>query len=245
MRTQKIVTMANIYQYEAPAFGYGYETRYIYKMVSEDGTVYVWKTTSLMYTKAETDNRSDACEYDSVNDKWYKYFPVNKGDIIKATFTEKGESEYNGERQMLVNRVKIDERISKAKSAEEIAAEKKAAKEAQRKAQLDTMSYGDFIWRMPYKQYKDHYSDCETVIDSFERDKVNGATIEVIIREGRLKASGVRGHHYRGFCFKNEEGFTLTYRAINVENAIKRIKKEYPGKQWMLEEVFDYCNNRF
>lgn len=35
------VTMSNIYQYSAPAYGYGYETRYIYTMQGEDGTVYV------------------------------------------------------------------------------------------------------------------------------------------------------------------------------------------------------------
>lgn len=40
-RIQAEVTMMNIYKYEAPAYGYGTETRYIYTMQDEAGTVYV------------------------------------------------------------------------------------------------------------------------------------------------------------------------------------------------------------
>lgn len=229
MRTQKTVTMENIYEYRAPAFGYGYETRYIYKMVAEDGTVYVWKTTSFLSIKVESE-KGDAVEYDSRKDKWYKYLPVNSGDVLKVSFTEKGESEYNGEKQTVVNRVKIEERLVKGKTLEEIEAEKKAKKEAEKVAQLDTIKEGDIIMRMPYKQFKEHYSDCETVVDSFER--ANGkAYIEIIVRSGRLVPSGVRGETFKYYriCFNlNGKEAVTSYKAVCEENALSRCKKEFP-----------------
>ena len=84
---------------------------------------------------------------------------------------------------------------------------------------------------MPYKQYKEHYSDCETVIDSFETHRDRPATIKVIIREGRLKASGVRGQHFYWFVFEITEGdekFESSYYAVSEKNAEKRCIKEFP-----------------
>ena len=49
------------------------------------------------------------------------------------------------------------------------------------------------IIRMKYKAYKEHYSDCETVYDSYDK---GNKSIEVIIPEGRMKNSGVRGKKF-------------------------------------------------
>lgn len=101
----------------------------------------------------------------------------------------------------------------------------------------DRLSGEDFIWRMPYKQYKEHYSDCETVAGSFERREFRPCTIEIIVREGRLKASGVRGEHYSGYRLENENGEQVVYRAVKEENAIRRAEKEFGG-HWEVYKIY-------
>ena len=222
------VTMQGIYSYEAPSYaGYGMDTHYIYNMVDEDGVVYVWKTTTFMgmYVEAE-----DGHFY--MRGRNYNFEPINKGDVIGIRATVKGESEYKGQPQTEINRVKVLYRIFKAKTWEEVQEEKRAAREQKAKEQAESLHGEDFIWRMPYRQYKEHYSDCETVEGSFERRMDRPSTIEVIVRAGRLKASGVRGKHYCGYALINENNEQLVYRAVCEENAIKRAMKEYPSKEW-------------
>ena len=104
--------------------------------------------------------------------------------------------------------------------------------------QMDSIREGDFIWRMPYKQYKEHYADCETIAGSFHDGcdsrgyRIKEATIEVIIRAGRMKASGVRGEHFHSYKMKNKEGEIVFYRAVCEENAMKRVNKEFPNEEW-------------
>lgn len=77
--------------------------------------------------------------------------------------------------------------------------------------------------RMKYSQYKRHYSDCKTVSDSY--DKVS-KTIDVIVPDGRLKPSGVRGESFHGYqlWFEDSSGKQCyyTYRAVSLENAKNR-----------------------
>lgn len=221
-----IVTMSNIYSYEAPAYGYGYETRYIYSMKSEDGTVYVWKTTSFMTEKVLDEN---GWEIDSKGRKW-AYRKINKGDVIRIAASVKGHGEYKGQPQTELTRVSVKERTFKAKTWEEIQAERKAEQEARKAEQIASLKDGDILWEMPYKQYKEHYEDCETLEGSFTRHPNMPATIGVIIREGRLKASGVRGKHYSGYEFLfNEDGRRVrcTFRAVSEETALKQLHKAF------------------
>ena len=228
------VTLTGEYEYTTQ---YMWQTQYhhIYTMTDEQGNVLVWKTTALMgYEVREKDPRDPSL----VNDKWYG---IHKGDIIKITATVKDHAEYKGQEQTEVQRLKVNERTFKAKTPAEIAEEKRIEKEARKQEQMDSIKEGDFIWRMPYRQYKEHYSDCETVIDSyncsnFGRDK----SIEVIIREGRLKASGVRGKHYSGYCFQNEDGKKITYCAVSEENALRRVQKEFPEHEWECVKIYNY-----
>lgn len=234
-RIEATVTMANIYSYQRPAYGYGYETAYIYNMVAEDGTVYVWKTTAFLFDKVQTDSKYDYAEIDSKGRKWI-YEQINRNDIVRIKATVKGQSEYKGQPQTEVTRVKVVERIFKAKTPEELKAEREAEKARKEQEQRDSLTGKDFIWRMPYRQYKECYSDCETVENSFER-RGTLATIEVIIREGRLKASGTRFEHYRYFILQNEEGMKASYKAITEENAIRRAEKEFGG-HWEVYKIY-------
>lgn len=224
------VTMANIYKYEAPAFGYGYETRYIYTMQDQDGTVYVWKTATWMHIDVyEGVNQDHANFYDR---KGIAYEPqgICKGDKIVITASVKGHGEYKGQSQTVLTRVKIVDRTYNA------AGERKEKKENKKVEQMDSIKDGDFIWEMPYRQFKEHYNDCETVIDSYDDHEGRlPATIKVIIREGRLKASGVRGQHFSGyeFFFIDTDGkkARVCYRAVSEGNAMKRLYREFPKAQ--------------
>ena len=221
-RIKTQVTLTGDYEYQTR---YMWQTQYhhIYTMTDEQDNVLVWKTTSVMGFEAD--------------DNWHS---INKGDIIKITATVKDHGEYKGQEQTEVQRLKVTERVFKAQTPEEIAEAKRIEREAKKQEQLDSIREGDFIWRMSYKQYKEHYLDCETVIDSFEDDIRRGKSIEVIIREGRLKASGVRGKHYSGYCLENENGKRCTFRAVSEENALKQARKEFPEHTWECVKIYSY-----
>ena len=104
-----------------------------------------------------------------------------------------------------------------------------------RAQQLESMKEGDKVYRMPYRQYKQHYADCEKVIGSYEPASYYqyGATIEVIIPEGRIKPSGVRGQSFDYFRFVCDDE-CITLRAIDEEHARKRLPK---GKNWQMKEM--------
>ena len=233
------VEMVNIYSYTVPAYGYGYEKRYIYTMQDENGTVYVWKTTVHLSERIEV-KKGDGCEYDERDGKWYGYKPINKGDKIIITASVKGHGEYKGKPQTELTRVKVVECTYNA------ADERKQKKESRKAEQMNSLKGEDFIWEMPYKKYKDHYSDCETVIDSYD-DKSGKfpATINVIIREGRLKASGVRGRHFSEYEFflvdTDGKKARVCYRAVCEENAVKRLLKEFPeAKEVTPGKIYQY-----
>lgn len=242
-RIEAIVTMKNIFEYERPAYGYGTETAYIYTMTGEDGTVYVWKTTAYMGLETEDTNGN----YTNARGKKVKFHRVNKGDKIVITASVKGQGEYKGQPQTILTRVKVKESDFAGES-------RKEAKMKKAKEQRESLKGEDFIWTMPYKQYKEHYSDCETIIDSYDTHEEENSrrirgfippTIEVIIREGRLKKSGVRGERYSGYMLQNENGETVTYRAVKEENAIRRANKEHPGHEWECIKVYEYDSYRW
>lgn len=214
------VVMTSIYSYTAPAYGYGYEDRYIYTMTDDTGTVYVWKTSAIMSVVVPFKGDPKDANWTDRKGNPVEHLPVNKGDRLVISASIKGSGEYKGQPQTILQRVQVIERKAAGKTPEELRAEKA-------EAQIASIQPGDFIWRMPYRQYKDHYSDCESVSGSY--DKRTG-TVKVIIRAGRLKNSGVRGEHYFYFWLRNEAGEEVAYKAIREENAIKRATKERGGK---------------
>lgn len=230
-RVELTVTIKKIFAYRAEKYaGYGMEWRYIYLMVSDDETVYVWKTATVMgYEAANGDNRD-------------QFNRINEGDVVRIKATIKGQSDYNGQPQTLITRVAVLDRIFKAKTPEEVQKEKEEERKAKREAQLNSITDGDSVWEMPYRQFKEHYADCETLIDSYkERNRNCPALITVIIRKGRLKNSGVRGKHFHSFAFgfiKDGHKYTTPYVAVDDEHARARFERDYPGTEYEIEKIY-------
>ena len=123
---------------------------------------------------------------------------------------------------------------------------KEEREEMEARKQRESLADGDMVWRMPYKQYKDHYSDCETIKGSYEFDERKGSFIEVIIRAGRLKNSGVRGEHFSGYQFRTDDEKLVCYRAVSEENARKQMKKDFPqsDESWECVQIFRYATHK-
>ena len=234
-----------VFSFERPEYaGFGrMETVHIYKFTGEDGKIYVWKTTGVLsmtvYTEEETVIDGWGRTWVDGRGKHYYHVYIPQGSKIIFSASVKGETEYKGEPQTEISRVKVEEIIFRAESEEEKAARREAEKEAKKRAQLESITENDLVWTMPYRQYKEHYSDCETIIDSFTKfETAYGrqyapTTIKVIIREGRLKKSGVRGKHFSEYWIEWTENGDYTrcesFRAVCVENAIEQAKKRYPN----------------
>jgi hypothetical protein len=208
------VTLDNIFQYEDFKYSYYGTTHYTYIMQDADGNVLVWKTTSCLMIWDEVKQDNDI---------------IRKGDTLVISGKVKEHTEYKGVKQTVLTRCKYS-LVSHAPTQEELDAQ--MAEE-----QKQSLKEGDFIWEMPYRQFKEHYSDCETVAGSFDRHldpwgrPVREATIKVIIRDGRLKSSGVRGKRFYRFWFTTDHGTEVCYRAVCEENARKQMLKEYPNSE--------------
>ena len=226
-RITKEVTVTGVYEYLAPSFtGWGRpETRYIWKMEDSDGNIYVWKSGSSLHVKLFTDKYGQ--EYGEM---------CEKGDVITIRGSIKELSEYNGEPQTVLQRVTVLDRSFRAERPEERAERLSKEAEEKKKAQIESIGDGDRLFRMTYQNYKEHYDDCETLMGSYENPKKAGmpAFITVIVREGRLKASGVRGKRFAGYEFINENGGKVIYTAVSEENALERARKDYPEHTWEL-----------
>ena len=224
----KRITIAATYkkrsEYTDYKFSYYGTTHFIHIFDDAEGNTIVWKSTNMV-------------EY--IDHDEFKFIP--EGSKVELTGSVKEHSTYKDADQTVVTRCKF-KLIERAKTEYEICQEKA-------EAQMASIGKNDLVWEMPYRQYKEHYSDCETVIGSFDRheDSRGNAhgdpTIKVIIREGRLKASGVRGQHFYGFSYAPsidcESG--VTYRAVCEENARKRFLKDFPDREeWVLVRIYDY-----
>ena len=211
------------------------ETHNIFILEDASGNCIVWNTTGWLEDK-------------KFNEKNGMYMTIFPGSKLLLTATVKEHSEYKGTKQTVISRPRF-KLLEMAKSPEEIRREREAEQERKRQEQYDSIKGNDEIWEMPYKQFKEHYSDCETIIDSYDEhldsrgNPTGHPTIKVIIREGRLKNSGVRGQHYKGFEFTTGTGSKVCYRAISEETARKRMKKEFPDRNtavWECTKIYNY-----
>lgn len=215
------VTLKCKYKYEK---SYQWQTHYhtIFIMEDAEGQQYKWDTTGYLAAEPIIDDEGTVdYQVPDVGDKF----------ILKGTV--KDFSEYKGTPQVVLTRCKCLEITYQAPTREEIEKQKK-------QEQLDSLQEGDFVWEMPYRQYKEHYADCETVIGSYVCDMYEPARIKVIIRNGRLKASGVRGCHFSGYVLQNSKGEQMVYRAVCEDNALKRAYKEYPDETWECVKIYNY-----
>ena len=214
------------FEYRTHYTYYG-ETHSIYLFEDEDGNCIVWNTTGIISDRNCVNERGDVQT-------------IYRGSKLLITATVKAHSEYKGTKQTALIRPRFRV-IELGKSPEEIQREKEVALEHRKKIQLESITADDFVWRMPYKQYKEHYSDCETIIDSYRCGERETATISVIIRAGRLKNSGVRGKHFSGYEFTSTSGLKVCYRAVSEENARKRMKKDYPDSElWECTHIYKH-----
>lgn len=83
--------------------------------------------------------------------------------------------------------------------------------------------------RMSYRKYKQAYSDCKTVPGSYD---AGAKTILVLIPEGRMKKSGVRGEKFKYMRFTGTDTETgknvsVIIKAINVDTATRQLQKNY------------------
>jgi len=224
------VTYVKSFDYVDYKFSYYGTTHYTHIFKDERGNTLVWKSTNpVEYVNdgIENPNRKGDLEFATEKSK------------VELTGTVKEHSLYKDAEQTVLTRCKF-KLIERAKSIAEIDAER-------RETQLNSLGQGDEVWTMPYRQFKAHYSDCETIVGSYN-DHTNSRgvphgdpTIDVIIRAGRLKKSGVRGEHYSGFEFTTDDGRKICYRAISEETARKRMRKEYPDSDnWECTHIYNY-----
>lgn len=99
---------------------------------------------------------------------------IGYGSIITLTGKIKGESEYKGNPQTLVTRCHMNQVLFEGYTEEEY-------KEIKKQRQLESLADDCEIVTVSYKEYKEKYSNCETVINSFVRTS-NGCTIDIIRR---------------------------------------------------------------
>lgn len=206
--TSEVVYKRFIKVYNPFCSPYNYTDTFIYFFEDENGNVLTWKTNALL--SLDEVDQNGTC----------KPIAVNVGAKLILTGTVKAHTDYKGVDQTNLSRCKY-KLVENGLTAEERRAQKQMK-------QLKSLEEGDFIWsKMPYKQYKEHYSDCETVADSYDAEI---GTIDVIIRNGRLKNSGVRGMIYMNYTFKFANGRMRTYKAVNEHNALMQLKKDFPDE---------------
>lgn len=229
------VKMVNIFEYQDYKFSYYGTSRYIYTMQDDDGNALVYKSGAyLTYKTGEKDQWGNPVE-----------IGIRRGDKISISGTIKDHGEYKGAKQTVLQRVRVKALIDRQPTKREL-------DEQKYKEQLASLANGDFIWRMPYRQYKEHYADCEIIAGSFDDGcdsrgrKIKDCTVDVIIREGRLKSSGVRGKHFYGFEFRTDNGGLVCYRAVSEGNARKRMMKDYPeSESWECTRIYTHRTMEF
>lgn len=229
------VKMVNIFEYLDYKFSYYGTSRYIYTMQDNEGNVLVYKSGAyLTFKPGDKDQYGNPVE-----------IGIRRGGKISISGTVKDHGEYKGTKQTVLQRVRVKALIERQPTKQELEYKK-------REEQIASLADGGFRWRMPYKQYKEHYSDCEVLAGSFDDGcdshgrKIAETTVEVIIREGRLKNSGTRGEHFYGFEFRTDNGGLVCYRAVSEENARKRLLKDYPeSENWECTHIYTHRTREF
>ncbi len=172
---------------------------YIFK---DERRKYIWKTTG--HGMQDKNKESVKCVI---------------GNKYSFEATEKGVITYKDEEETVLIRCKNFECVAE----KEYAPVKKGITKAE---QMATLKEGDQIITMDYARYKKHYSDCEKVVGSyvaFGCGEGGEQYIDVIVRAGRMKNSGVRGKSYGYYRFETPEGEYIDLKAISEETASRRV----------------------
>ena len=195
------------------SFSTYYGETHVHKFSDEQGNILVWKTSNY------------------VEDGHHEIIP--EGSVVEIKCSVKEHNEYKGEEQTVILRCKFN-LVEKGKTNQE-------KQEEKRDIQISGLQDGDQIISMTYKNYKEHYSDCETLAGSFSEN--NGrATIDVIVRAGRMVESGVRGKRFSTYILQNKNTkMKMCFYAVCEENAFKQAKNEkgFNPDEWKCVQVFN------
>ena len=179
---------------------YNYSDSYLHIFEDAEENELVWKTNSPMGIDTE------------IGDNSWARKPIPVESKLSISGTVKAHKQYKETDQTVLTRCKFS--IIEMAMTEE---EKK-----------ESLKEGDFVWKMPYKQYKEHYSDCETLAGSYDRDE---KTVKVIIRSGRIKNNGVRGQIFFNVTFKLSNGRIRCYKAVSERTARNQLVKDLPEEK--------------
>lgn len=108
-----VLTVEKIVQVDCTSFGYyDRSTQEVYLMRDEAGNRIVLKTKSYVmvpFNKGEDENQHSWTETKK-DGKTYRM--IQKGDVVKAKFSIKAHTEFRGEKQTIVQRLKVVERLN-------------------------------------------------------------------------------------------------------------------------------------
>lgn len=199
---------------------YNYSDSYLHIFEDAEGNELVWKTTSALSIQVPYTGKPGHHNFEDRKGNPIDYAPISVESKLSLSGTVKAHKQYKETDQTVLTRCKFS--IIEMAMTEEEKMEKKA------KEQKESLKEGDFVWKMPYKQYKEHYSDCETLAGSYDRDE---KTVKVIIRSGRIKNNGVRGQIFFNVTFKLSNGRIRCYKAVSERTARNQLVKDLPEEK--------------
>lgn len=165
-RSEKVIellTLTGIYQYYTDRVAYYGDDgwRVIYTLEDCRGNVYSWRSSTAKLGKNVVDDNGDAIDW----------IPVRLGGKVALKGTVSGTGEYKGVPQTYLSRCKILEIVDFGPTEEEYIEMKRAEQLTGRDCE---------VRRVRYSEYKNEYSNCETLYESFERTD-RGCFISVLV----------------------------------------------------------------
>lgn len=158
---KELVLLDEIVYYVDSCSYYDDGCRKIYKFIDDEDNIYVWKTSKSLGMEFYNEEGTEIFEF------------VNVGDKLFLAGTVKENKEFRGENQIVLTRCSVKGIICHNYISEE--------EIVQIRRDLQLAKFDDYeIKTMKYKEYKENYSQYETLIGSFIRTD-NGCFIDVII----------------------------------------------------------------
>lgn len=158
----EVILIDDITYHTEPKYYADSGIRHIYKFLDHDDNVFTWFTSKVIGIDIVDDKGNEGWKF------------INSGDIISISATISEIGNYKGEDQIIITRCKINGIIKEAMLTDE--------KITILKRTIQLAKYHDIyeIRKVSYKDYKNSYSNYETLIDSFERTDY-GCFIDIII----------------------------------------------------------------
>jgi len=158
----EVILIDDITYHTEPKYYADSGIRHIYKFLDHDDNIFTWFTSKVIGVDIVDDKGNEGWKF------------INSGDIISISATISEIGNYKGEDQIIITRCKINGIVKEAMLTDE--------KITILKRTIQLAKYHDVyeIRKVSYKDYKNSYSNYETLIDSFERTD-HGCFIDIII----------------------------------------------------------------